>query len=595
MQLIYTLLATLLLVLPSFARAACTDGTDCYSDCAEGDGNNANNFNSSCVSATCDPAAATCYEAAACCTMNTVGVPIDPNVLMTEDFDADALLDFGTSRDGDGSPTWGHWYSNNPPIAGQTNFRGFTSWWSQNYGLPNGTCNIQEGTPASPTEGATCSTSTGNNCSAAEWSANDEYQMTTEGNNPCIDIFADGDFNAETADNGAAQGDPDTPGTNDNRGHWQGNASLALRVAAGASNSMGVATGLNPVDFGFVEPKTFFDSPKNDIGFTQMVAYSDNIIASGVWDFPWKHTEWFETFLTDSNPPKGNFWPLGNTGSEPYGGFLWAQNSDQVVAGATCVVPASNCLNADPPGITGLITFNTANFAQATDWEWGDWGCARTEILGMSSGSTTLKVWHNDVLIHHSVVDGTLLNNQGFTGLVYNAYANANQVVGGETPTTQTVRRGHDNIHITNGPSVTCAQIGLSGVAPVQATLDSSGGGEAPLTGVQLTTNVSNATGPWLRYSYDCNNDATLESGPTITQDNPHLPASSICDSIFVSGATYTASVLVEDCGITSDCSSISGSDTGTTEIIVLPSSVVPGTIPGTVPLGVTISDSGAE
>ena len=63
-------------------------------------------------------------------------------------------------------------------------------------------------------------------------------------------------------------------------------------------------------------------------------------------------------------------------------------------------------------------------------------------------------------------VGGGMDTSTGIRGLAWNAYANANQGVGGETPTTETTYRYEDNVHITAGPPVSCAQIGFARGSP---------------------------------------------------------------------------------------------------------------------------------
>src|SRR5215831_14663511 len=110
-------LLLVLLLIPSTAFAAsCTPGTDCYADCVNGPS----------TIGTCP----TCYKNAACQTKFGVGVPVDANVLMVEDFEPNQYHD-DVGLHG-GTPFYGPWYDSWNGSA-DTCDRGFNSLWRHRY------------------------------------------------------------------------------------------------------------------------------------------------------------------------------------------------------------------------------------------------------------------------------------------------------------------------------------------------------------------------------------------------------------------------------------------------------------------------------
>jgi hypothetical protein len=82
-------------------------------------------------------------------------------------------------------------------------------------------------------------------------------------------------------------------------------------------------------------------------------------------------------------------------------------------------------------------------------------------MSGMNTNNMTIKLWHDGVLIFHltNFDAASSMVNQDYSDFSWNSYANYNQTVG--QATTHTTYRYEDNVHIRNGPPVSCAQIGF--------------------------------------------------------------------------------------------------------------------------------------
>ena len=227
-------------------------------------------------------------------------------------------------------------------------------------------------------------------------------------------------------------------------------------------------------DTGGIEGHFSFGSPRTTIGVTMAVAYAANASASGIFQFPWKPNEW--TTVVDSNFG-GDGLLLGHVSSgltsangpfeqnvllsPPDGSQLSACNA--AIAAATKTVGSMTCDGVAMRWFPS--TFNLAN-----DWPLGTWGCVRTYYQNLGSSSAQLQIFLTTALTNgeKTIVNISNLNmtstraTGGYTGVDWNAYANANQGLG-ETPTTQTTFRYEDNMHWRAGAPVSCAQIGFGG------------------------------------------------------------------------------------------------------------------------------------
>lgn len=377
------------------------------------------------------PASGPCVDGSTC-HCDTVS---DPNLLACEDFEAPTL-----GKDvnaGGGSPNYGPWYDD----SGLTEARGFNAYWPQNYGSAVGTCAWRFGEPASPSKGNTCRFNT---CFLQEWSPGDPWN----GNDgACVDIIKAGEFDAEVS----TLADPVIPGGGS--GVFAGSHSMGYRIAPRETG--GILGALN------------LGASYTDIGITMALGYASNVGTAGVWAEPWKHAEW-------GTNPWIEFWHLGNTGlnrpqSLPYSPFMFHTSEsgcNTSLAGATVSVGDADCTD-----IALRMGADTGVYDQATDFPWGSWACHQARITGMGTASMELRIWHNETLIFEMTgFDSSVLRNQSYKFMNWNAYSNANQTTTNPTVTcedrgsctTETTYRYEDNITITNGPPVSCSDIGFT-------------------------------------------------------------------------------------------------------------------------------------
>lgn len=207
------------------------------------------------------------------------------------------------------------------------------------------------------------------------------------------------------------------------------------------------------------------------LGIIQLRAYSSNASsASGIND-PWKDDEFGDCPYCEST------W-MGNVGIGDGGNvfpFSPIMFLDPAIGGGAARLAACNAA-ITAPGFTlhvGQIGCNdialeygatngtgTGQYDQATDWPFGQWRCARGYVTGMGTSSMAMKIWIGDeLIIHFSGFDGTVLSNKNYDNVAWNAYANSNQGLG-ESPTTATIYRYQDNLLFTTGEPPTCAASG---------------------------------------------------------------------------------------------------------------------------------------
>lgn len=426
-------LLVLLLIpfLPGSSEAApCTPGVDCYCDRVKG-----GNLN-------------------------------DPNVLVCEDFDADAYhLDVGNVPNGS-------WYSD----AGFPGNRGFGSLWRARYGNTTQGSNWYSGQPANPQRGTSCAFP---QCSGGP--VYDELDRWG-GNNYSANIFivTPGKFNVEIP---TLTNPTNTAGGGS--GVFDGNASMAWRNPP--VNSAGTGSGKS---FGALH-RTF--------GVTQAVAYPTNSDASQIWKAPWKHHEFapvvgaspghglvmFHNQGFRSNADPFFYMFIGN----PVAGETQAScNAKIAAAKAAGLLPFGTALCDSTPA---LLYGAGSNYNRTTHWPDGMWGCVRAHFENMGLVNSRIRIWLTTAVVTDlPIVDLTMDLRKtgavnGYGGLFWDHYANANSpgFVGG--PIVQTTYRYEDNVHIRAGAPVSCTQIGFGGGSQGGGGATQTVGPSAP-TGVQI-------------------------------------------------------------------------------------------------------------
>lgn len=351
--------------------------------------------------------------------------------------------------------------------SGSPHDRGVDSEWRVKYGNADGNLWTSGSEPFSPYLGNACGYSSGctgtkEYCSAAQGA------LTGAGVEDCwgpgtndgarVDIQRSGDFDAEFGSITLSGGTGATADVG------AGNQHLAYRIPAGSTN-------------GNTGGESW--TATTDLGLTELVAYSSNVLTTGILAFPWKHDEY-------GNCPYCESFPIGNTGYDenesttfPFNSFFFgdidvppeqAPCRDEGFTQATCEAEL-----ADATKNVGRFKCNTAGlqygptpgtgdgeYQQSTDWPAGTWACVRAHVTGMGTTDMEVKIWHNDELIVHLDNFDSLaadICNRNYDEMIWNAYSNANQ--SGGTPTTAMTYRYQDNIVLTSGPPATCAQIGF--------------------------------------------------------------------------------------------------------------------------------------
>ena len=397
--------------------------------------------------------AATCTKGVNCyCDRVQGGDLNDPLLLRCEDWDHNDWYLDGPAA----------WYVGdaNPP----NHNRGNLSKWKVTYGQGAG-CLVPNNTPASPRKGQTCDVPGFLFCTGGT-----EYTSLHQGNaidsggrdawGPGVNTTACVDMIGHSSDAADEVSTLTLTGGNSAGGVvFDGNYSMGYRVPVGQAGSI-----IGEANW----------SAKTEIGITMALAYSSNMASISLIDDPWKHDEW-----GGPNSDPGAFyegWNLFNTGAGendvfPYRGFMFHTSQsacNTALTSANKILGQFGC--SDDALLLGAAT---SAYQQATNFPFGTWGCHQAHISGMGTTNTTIKYWHNGVLIMHLTgFNGTVLQNKSYDFVKLNAYANANQGGPGDTPTTQTGYRYQDNIHVRNGAPVSCAQIGFG-----------SGGGVPPPPG----------------------------------------------------------------------------------------------------------------
>lgn len=424
----------------SLADAACTYGTNCY----------------------CDKV------------VPVAGAYYDANLLLCEDWEAPTLHDntgsgvtTASTRGSGGTSAYGPWYDD----TGNATARGNNSYMVKKYSGCGAGC-WTSGLPASPTVGTTCGFGT---CYQAEYRSDNLWQGNTigTGSGACIDVIKTGSSNANDED--AALGIPDTFGSTDSRGVWDGNQSFGYRVATNSAENENKTCG--------IVGTALYGRTVHTIGLTMAMAYGDNTASIGILAAPLKHEEFGVTGDTNYQ----EFWASGNTGLNagagaggfPFGAFRFSSSQsacNTALAAATVSVGQADCTS------TALRIGTTSGvYQQSTNWPMGKWGCVRAYMSGMNTTSMTYWIKFHDGTTETTVFSMTGfdaqngLHNQGYNYNVWNTYSNASSPSVGTGGTTGPYRRWIDNYHVTEGTPVTCAQIGFTGSGSVPGTRFSPG------------------------------------------------------------------------------------------------------------------------
>lgn len=414
----------LIILCSEIAESACTIGTDCFCDTA-------------------------------------------PTNLFCEGFDAPTL--YQNTGAGGGTPYYGPWWDDTANCNFGT-WRGCNAYWTHKYSTGVSSYRTVVNFPVTPTFGNVC----GNGFTLC---ANNVYLNgnlnNTNGTGGGVAVQMG--IMSVASDFSAIIGTEIAP-TNTRSGTagvYDGNANLGFIIPAGQS--------------GGIAGETTF-SPTTHLGVTYAVALPLNHVTSGIsscsGDCNWKWDEWIQTnetgFQYDSI---AGFAVLGSGSADnpqvPFTGFI------QMTTGTCATVRAAEVINKG--AVVQCQDNNTIQFRGDTsyqfprDWPLGTWACVRMEMDLSTITNVKFKQWIlSSVLTSETLVTdisgwdftGTSLTG-GYKGIKWNAYSNANQGLGG-TPTNATTFRYEDNMIVTNGTPVSCAQIGFSG---------SSGGGTTSAPG----------------------------------------------------------------------------------------------------------------
>lgn len=355
----------------------------------------------------------------------------DPNLILCEDYEN---LDYyeNTSNDwaaGSGSP-----YN-----------RGVNGRWFINYGS-NANMGFRSSDP-SPRLGTACGLS---NCSGLK-----EFCSTSQGNivdgggadcwgpgansGSCVDIQRSGDFNAELGTLSLTNGAGESSDIGSGRAH------LAYRWGIGST-------------CGIEGTKSFTNV--TEIGVTRAIAMSSNFYSTGITGDYLKFEEW----ATNGGYPSaeysmlGNFFGVGDVSMFPYRLFMFtdsASDCSAAISNAQVHVGSAFCNDYQ-----FVYSASNAQYVQSTNFPAGRWSCTQSHFTGMGTTNFTIKIWHDGTLVVHiSGIDGTHMKNKNYGEINFDSYANTNDPTVGNGDTTSVAYRYEDNLHVRNGPPVSCAAI----------------------------------------------------------------------------------------------------------------------------------------
>lgn len=316
------------------------------------------------------------------------------------------------------------------------------------------------GTPVSPQVGSTC-VAPGQVCGYKEWCSDAQSALVLgyagsdcwDGNSGAlIDIQRSGDFDEEISGLTLTGGKGASPDIGAGRQH------LAYRVPPGNEGSI-----IGGKNWGPTLGK------KLEIGITEAVAFSSNMLASGLINGIQKGDEW-------GDYPFSEWWVYGNAtdagggaSAFPFKNFFWTTTSQ---ANCQAAQAAATMLVGQFSGCTGNAMYYRATvgtgagqYTQSVHWPFGTWACIQGHAKWTgAAGSRKLEVevkLNGTTVIHFTDFDAEILrSNQGYDEMYFNMYSNTNATGQGGTPSVETGYRYKDNLHITAGPPVSCASIG---------------------------------------------------------------------------------------------------------------------------------------
>lgn len=437
-------LALVLIVAGVVEATSCTKGTNCYCDRVQGGDLN------------------------------------DTSILFCEDFEA-PTLDCGgadapscASRASNGGPYWGGPVAHTPSVASLSNDRGGNSYWARKF--LNGVGSVSWVFPApsaTPTYGVQCNPGGSGICYGTKfWDATDRWQANSSNNVGAVILGANTAFNSEVATIAAPTGS-----AGGGSGVFDGTNSFGFRVPRG-NNCSPADSCANVGYLSQVLPIGGWGGTgglRRDFGVTAAVAFPNNLITSGVIDANWKFDEWANTLDTDGIFMFG-FAGEGGT-NFPFYQFTFnrgSANCTTAVSGATVLAGRVACDGGTTSNFTWRAsqtdTDLTQRYVQSSDWPLGTWGCVQAYYQNMGTSTSHVQMWFTGPAgTQKKIVDFTanlvgFAADSGYSGVRWNAYANANQGQGA-TATSATTFRYIDNYHIRSGAPVSCAQIGY-GTAP---------------------------------------------------------------------------------------------------------------------------------
>lgn len=468
-RLLFALLLFLTLV-PHEANAdACTDGNDCFCDCATSPGTQGTYKNASCQARL---------------------VPRQSGVIWCEDWEAVTLHDgrgtgtlglTGPSNCTEGNPTancanntssplFGPPYQDAPgadPVA-NPHVRAKGWYFPKNYGSTSATrVGIAGGVPASPTYGYTCPNAI--TCYQGEWRGDNAWG---ENNYGVVDIVATGEFDDENNDELAPLMPNGSRGMYGNQVFAQRNMATPLHSGIGTAGISGTTGtgGLNGTDGTWPSWGNL-----THLGVTFIVAYSTHYKDEGIWD-TYQKTDEFGAGADQLVMGKGGSCDSGERA--PFCGFIFATNTSIAAAeNATATINhgvLSSIVTSAPLGVWRWRAHDD-DYRQSRDWpDLNKWACI-TSDLNRTTGSIKTIVDFGDG-VQHSILDISGVDFDSFSiagaGLLnswmFNNYSNAIGGANGDgTPdgiqTTRSVRKFEDNmIAVKDRAPVPCSQLGFT-------------------------------------------------------------------------------------------------------------------------------------
>jgi hypothetical protein len=528
----------------------CTDQVDCLTDCYANTDGALND-----VPCTGGSTGRTCANAACRDKWDGDGVPIRGDV-RSFDFDAPPLYYAGrctsdpnrwcnvdsdcspvggtcnlSARIGAGAPYYGPW-SDKTGGAGTCNL-GYNSYFRRTHddegnGADYTSAGYKSGEPGitSTLVPCSCDVGVGAHCPALGLRRSDNLYNVQDDSAHVLVARTGSEFDVDA--DGA--GIPDTPGTNDNRGVWDGTQSIGWRIPASPVRNEEATSGKK----GLIR----FGAEYQRLGITVMMAYADNYWTSGAGTNQNKHEEFATGSNVDSrcslawtslhgaggvgggicvsganigqrcNPDVENvcggdeYTTCSLSHGLPFKVNLFTHSGSRTTyPGCVSGTGYADCKSACAAGTitkgqcscdnSGNMTIiPDLSFVQATDAPLGDWHCMKID-WNYNSGNQTLtfKRWLNSDAASPNLVDMVVPSNDltlvQLNQFIWNAYANKNSPAGGTGGTTADTYRAMDNMVVRLGDApVPCWEVGYGSAA---AAGGGGGGGGTPDTSMSIS------------------------------------------------------------------------------------------------------------